>query len=80
VWANGTSLAAPFVAGAIACLYEIEPRTSLALIKEVLFSTARKDITNPQGSWCPQLGWGRLDPQAAVSELRRRMAASAEQV
>jgi hypothetical protein len=77
VWASGTSLAAPFVTGTIACLYEIEPQASMAQIKEVLFSTARKDIANPPGAWCPQLGWGRLDPQAALAELHRRASAAA---
>ncbi|MCL4767309.1 MAG: S8 family serine peptidase [Hyphomicrobiaceae bacterium] len=75
VSSSGTSLAAPFVTGTIACLYEIEPRASLAQIKDVLFSTARKDIVlNPTGAWSERLGRGRLNPQAAVSELRRRVA------
>ncbi|MCC7360215.1 MAG: S8 family serine peptidase [Anaerolineales bacterium] len=64
--ASGTSLAAPFVAGAAALLRSQHPGWSPALVRAQLLHTAVDiDALNP--SYAGQLGHGRLDLAAAVT-------------
>jgi hypothetical protein len=66
---DGTSLAAPLVAGTIACLYEIDPQAELSTIKSALFDTARTSLSTGT-NFDPQLGHGRLNPRGAVAFMR----------
>lgn len=77
---SGTSLAAPFVTGTIACLYEVAPEASLAKVRDALTATGRQpplgpstDATTPQGAptnWTPLFGHGLLNPAAAMDRIR----------
>jgi subtilisin family serine protease len=70
---SGTSLAAPFVSGTIACLYQIEPDAALATIKDALRHSARHGGPAGTGTeWSEKLGWGRLNPRKAVDWLAQR--------
>lgn len=77
--ASGTSIAAPFVAGTIACMYEAWPEAPLAAVREALLTSVRP----PPGTiadtsagaaatppWSPVFGYGRLDPARALAELK----------
>ena len=69
--ASGTSLAAPFVTGAIACLYEASPGAPLATIKDALFKTARKEpVGDSSTDWNPTFGHGRMFPSEAVAWIK----------
>ena len=68
---SGTSLAAPFVTGTIACMFEVDRTADLATIKGALFETTRHGRGNEHGTeWSEHLGWGRLNPRAAVNRLK----------
>jgi hypothetical protein len=70
--ASGTSLAAPFVTGTIACLYEAHRRAPLAAIKDALFQTARKELGGSSfEGWSPALGHGRLYPRGAIEWIKQ---------
>ncbi len=61
--ASGTSMAAPFVSGAIAILLNKYPGASLDLIASLLASGA-DDLGDP--GWDPYYGYGRLDVAASL--------------
>lgn len=75
---SGTSLAAPFVTGAIACMYQAAdeiakaagsvppPRVKLDTVRMALTCTARP----PESPWNQALGHGRLNTAAALDYLR----------
>lgn len=70
---SGTSIAAPFVTGVIACLYERWPALPLATLKNLLTTNTRPPPGNAPGAangWTPAFGHGLLAPgsvwQAAV--------------
>ena len=57
---QGTSMAAPYVAGAIALLLEKEPDLDWAEVKRRLIKSARQDrFTRPSWNW--RWGYGKLD-------------------
>jgi subtilisin family serine protease len=64
---NGTSSAAPHVAGAAALMLSVAPGMTAARVRDVLVQTAKK-IGGQQG-WSPDYGWGRLDLAAAVRSV-----------
>lgn len=64
---DGTSMAAPMVAGAIALLLSAEPTATVAQVRQALYSSAHKS-TDLQ---CASLG--RLELRGALAELRRQM-------
>lgn len=73
----GTSMAAPFVAGGIALLLQLDPSLTPEEARELITATARRDAyTNaPQpggtgGTPNPVWGFGKLDVGAAVRRLR----------
>jgi subtilisin family serine protease len=67
----GTSIAAPFVTGTIACMFEAAPAAELETIRAALRDSARGGSPGgPQSGWSPQLGWGRLNPKEAVHRVR----------
>ena len=64
---QGTSMAAPIVAGVAAMARKLNPDASAAEIIRTLKETA----TRPAGSgWNPELGWGVIDAAAAMSAVR----------
>jgi subtilisin family serine protease len=68
---SGTSIAAPFVTGTIACMFEAAPAAELETIRAALRDSARGGSAGgPQSGWSPQLGWGRLNPKEAVRLVR----------
>jgi subtilisin family serine protease len=71
---TGTSVAAAHVSGVAALLIERHPTASVALILEVLTSTARRLGTQVRDD---QFGWGLVDPGGALEELDERMGAGA---
>lgn len=65
---SGTSLAAPFVTGTIACIYEADSRASLAQIRSALTETAAP-LPGTTAGWTPELGHGLLDPAAVLGRF-----------
>lgn len=59
---NGTSFAAPYVAGVAALLIEKHPSWQVGTIIRVLEATA-----GGNGHWNPSQGWGEVDAAAALS-------------
>jgi subtilisin family serine protease len=64
---QGTSMAAPMVAGAAALVRRLNPDLSAADVIRVIKQTARRP---GGGGWTPDLGWGILDAGAAVAAAR----------
>lgn len=62
---SGTSMATPFVAGAIALLLSAEPTAEVEKIRQVLYTTARKRDEYLNASQ------GRMDLERALTELRQ---------
>jgi subtilisin family serine protease len=65
---NGTSSAAPAVAGAVALMLSANPALSAATVRDLLGRTAKK--LKGQRRWTPELGFGRLDVAKAVAEAQ----------
>jgi len=64
---QGTSMAAPQVAGIAALVRHLNPDLPVARVLRVLKETARR----PAGTgWTPDLGWGIVDAGAAVDAAR----------
>jgi subtilisin family serine protease len=64
---QGTSMAAPIVAGVAAMARELNPDASAADIIRAL----KESATRPAGSgWNPELGWGIVDAAAALNAVR----------
>jgi subtilisin family serine protease len=64
-YANGTSFAAPQVAGAAALVWAANPHLRASEVAAILKHTA-----SGGGKWSPQLGWGVLDVAAAVARAQ----------
>jgi subtilisin family serine protease len=62
---QGTSMAAPFVAGAVALLLEREPMLTPEEIRRRLYATAVRD-KNTGRVWNPEFGSGKLDVRALL--------------
>ncbi len=60
---DGTSFAAPLVSATIACMLQVNPTLSPALIRQILIATARQI----PGASVERQGAGALDPNAAVT-------------
>ena len=69
---NGTSMAAPHVAGVVALMLERNPELSVAQVREILAKSARKLNTmnftkeNEYGLWNEYYGYGLVDALNAV--------------
>lgn len=70
---TGTSVAAAHVSGVAALLLEKHPTADPATILEVLTASATKLTSDRRDD---QLGWGLIDPAAALAELDARVADS----
>jgi hypothetical protein len=68
---TGTSVAAAHVSGVAALLLERHPQADAPLILEVLTASATRLGTNKRDD---KVGWGLIDPLAALSELDARLA------
>jgi hypothetical protein len=68
---TGTSVAAAHVSGVAALLLEKHPQADAQLILEVLTASATRLGANKRDD---KLGWGLVDPLAALSELDTRLA------
>jgi subtilisin family serine protease len=68
---TGTSVAAAHVSGVAALLLEKHPEADAQLVLEVLTSSATRLGTNKRDD---KLGWGLIDPLAALNELDARVA------
>ena len=68
---TGTSVAAAHVSGVAALLLEKHPQADTQLILEVLTASATRLGANKRDD---KLGWGLVDPLAALSELDARLA------
>jgi subtilisin family serine protease len=68
---TGTSVAAAHVSGVAALLLERHPEADAQLILEVLTASATRLGTNKRDD---KVGWGLIDPLAALSELDARLA------
>ena len=74
---TGTSVAAPFVTGTIACVYERAPQASLAAVRNALVQTALplpgaavvQPLPGQPAGWSSDLGHGRLDPAAVLARF-----------
>lgn len=65
---NGTSMAAPFVAGVVANMIEANPALTPSEIKQILLETAQPLAGQP----LEQQGHGTVQPDLAVAEALRR--------
>lgn len=68
---TGTSVAAAHVSGVAALLLERHPQADAATILEVLTSSATRLGANKRDD---KIGWGLVDPLAALAELDARLA------
>jgi hypothetical protein len=68
---TGTSVAAAHVSGVAALLLEKHPEADAQLILEVLTASATRLGTNKRDD---KVGWGLIDPLAALAELDARLA------
>src|SRR6185503_2664591 len=68
---TGTSVAAAHVSGVAALLLEKHPEADAQLILEVLTASATRLGTNKRDD---RVGWGLIDPLAALNELDARLA------
>ena len=72
---TGTSMAAPFVTGTIACVYERKPDATLAEVRAALTGSALPlpgqavvpSLAGQPAGWTPHLGHGRLDPAGVLA-------------
>lgn len=75
-YVTGTSVAAPFVTGTIACVYEAAPRATLDQVRDALVRSARQlpgaaavPLPGAPRSWTPDLGYGCLDPAGVLARF-----------
>ncbi|MBV8839482.1 MAG: S8 family serine peptidase [Alphaproteobacteria bacterium] len=68
---TGTSVAAAHVSGVAALLLEKHPEADARLVLEVLTASATRQGANKRDD---KLGWGLIDPIAALAELDARLA------
>lgn len=66
-YAEGTSFAAPQVAGAVALVRDVNPDLTAEQSTDVIKRSAHQTI---ESGWNPQTGWGVLDVDAAVALAR----------
>ena len=70
-------MAAPFVTGTIACVYEKAPNATLADVRKALLETAQPlagppaatPVNGQPAGWNPVLGHGRLNPAGVLARF-----------
>jgi subtilisin family serine protease len=65
---NGTSAAAPHVAGVVALMLQARPNLSTTRIRAILQATTRERQHDAAAAWVPDLGCGRVDAAAALAK------------
>ena len=73
--ASGTSMATPYVAGAIACWLEADPNLTIDDVKDIIAKTAIRDAEVLAGNPV-QWGAGKFDAYEGLKEVLRRSSAS----
>jgi len=63
---EGTSMAAPMVTGIVALMLQKRPDLTPAQVKQILFSSARRDLHTGPLQWTPQYGHGKIDAAQAL--------------
>lgn len=66
---EGTSMAAPVVAGVVALMLERRPGLTVEQARDVLTTTARPSPASAGGGWDPGFGYGMVDAAAALARL-----------
>ncbi|GHT22833.1 hypothetical protein FACS189430_05210 [Bacteroidia bacterium] len=75
IWFNGTSAAAPHVAGVAALVLSVNPNLTGTQVRNIIEKSARKlsgysystTSGHPNGTWNNQVGYGLVDAGAAVA-------------
>ena len=67
---TGTSMASPYVAGVVALMFAANPALSAAQCAGILLRTA-KPLPGASYDWGNDVGYGRINPTAAIEEARR---------
>ncbi len=67
---TGTSMASPFVSGVVALMLAANPGLSAAQCAGILLRTA-KPLPGASYDWGNDVGFGRINPTAAIDEARR---------
>lgn len=73
--ASGTSMATPYVAGAIACWLEADPTLTSEDVKDIIAKTSIRDEEVEAGNPV-QWGAGKFDAYSGLKEVLRRSSAS----
>lgn len=68
---GGTSMSSPYVAGFIATLLEADPSLGVSEIKDLIQSTNRHDIADPNN---PRHGQGWFDPYSIMTKVVRNIS------
>jgi subtilisin family serine protease len=74
VWFNGTSAAAPHVAGVATLILSVNPNLTALQVRNIIESTAQKvggysyqsTSAHPNGTWHQEMGYGLVNAYAAV--------------
>lgn len=66
---EGTSMAAPVVAGAVALMLQKEPTLTTEKIRDLLERTASRDMYTGPSRWTDVYGFGKPDIVKALAEL-----------
>jgi len=67
---TGTSMASPYVAGVVGLMLGANPELSAAQCAGILLRTARP-LPGTSYEWGNDVGFGRINPTAALDEARR---------
>ncbi|MDE0471589.1 MAG: S8 family serine peptidase [Ekhidna sp.] len=85
---DGTSYAAPHVAGVAALILSVNPNLTVKEVNTIIESTAQKvggysyanTLNRPNGTWNNEMGYGLVDAHAAVQKAQELIKAKLESV